>query len=74
MECGHSAVDLTGAVNGKRSRGMARKIGIGNQDFERVRTRDLFYIDKTQFIKEWWESEDSVTLFTFLVLGVLEKR
>lgn len=43
---------------------MARKIGIGNQDFERVRTRDLFYIDKTQFIKEWWESEDSVTLIT----------
>lgn len=43
---------------------MARKIGIGNQDFERVRASNLFYIDKTRFIKEWWESEDSVTLIT----------
>lgn len=43
---------------------MARPIGIGNQDFEKVRTDNLFYIDKTKFIKEWWESGDSVTLIT----------
>ncbi|XCP84125.1 AAA family ATPase [Roseburia hominis] len=43
---------------------MSRTIGIGNQDFSVIRTRDYFYIDKTAFIKEWWESGDSVTLIT----------
>ncbi len=43
---------------------MARKIGIGNQDFEVVREKDYFYIDKTGFIREWWESGDAVTLLT----------
>lgn len=43
---------------------MARVVGIGNQDFEKVRANNLFYIDKTKFIKEWWESMDSVTLIT----------
>lgn len=41
---------------------MARTIAIGNQDFERTRSRGDFYIDKTDFIREWWESRDSVTL------------
>ena len=41
---------------------MARTISIGRQDFERMRTRDVFYIDKTKFIREWWEAEDDVTL------------
>ncbi len=43
---------------------MARAIGIGNQDFEKIRVNNLFYIDKTKFIKEWWEGMDSVTLIT----------
>ncbi|MDO4273877.1 MAG: AAA family ATPase [Eubacteriales bacterium] len=43
---------------------MARTIGIGKQDFERIRTNDNFYVDKTRFIKEWWEREDDVTLIT----------
>ena len=43
---------------------MARTIGIGNQDFETVRKEGYFYVDKTHFIKEWWESGDSVTLIT----------
>ena len=43
---------------------MARAIGIGNQDFEMVRRENYFYIDKTNFIQEWWESGDSVTLIT----------
>ena len=43
---------------------MARTVGIGIQDFERIITKNLFYIDKTNFIKEWWESGDSVTLIT----------
>ncbi len=41
---------------------MAQKIGIGWQDFEEVRQRNLFYVDKTAFIREWWESGDGVTL------------
>ncbi len=43
---------------------MARKIGIGNQDFKRIREKDNFYVDKTDFIRQWWESEDAVTLIT----------
>ncbi|MDE6517626.1 MAG: AAA family ATPase, partial [Acetatifactor sp.] len=43
---------------------MARTISIGNQDFESIRREGYFYIDKTNFIREWWESGDSVTLIT----------
>ena len=43
---------------------MARTIGIGNQDFETIRKKGYFYVDKTSFIREWWESGDSVTLIT----------
>lgn len=41
-----------------------RTVGIGHQNFEKVRMRNIFYVDKTKFIKEWWESEDEVTLIT----------
>lgn len=41
---------------------MGRTVGIGVQDFSELRENNLFYIDKTSFIKEWWESGDSVTL------------
>lgn len=43
---------------------MTRTIGIGQQDFADIRRDEMFYIDKTKFIKEWWESKDSVTLIT----------
>ena len=43
---------------------MARTVGIGIQDFETILKNGCFYIDKTSFIKEWWEGEDSVTLIT----------
>ena len=43
---------------------MARTVGIGRQDFEKIVTRNIFYVDKTMFIKEWWENEDDVTLIT----------
>ncbi len=43
---------------------MTRAIGIGNQDFEVIREKGYFYIDKTKFIREWWESGDNVTLIT----------
>ena len=43
---------------------MANKVGIGIQDFLELRENHNFYIDKTAFIEEWWESCDSVTLIT----------
>lgn len=43
---------------------MEKQVGIGNQDFEFIRKNHYFYMDKTQFIKEWWETGDHVTLIT----------
>ncbi len=43
---------------------MARTISIGCQDYGTIRREGYFYIDKTSFIREWWESGDSVTLIT----------
>ena len=43
---------------------MSRTVAIGIQNFEVLRNEKYFYIDKTSFIKEWWESGDSVTLIT----------
>ena len=43
---------------------MARTVGIGHQDFEKLRIKNNFYVDKTGFIREWWESDDDVTLIT----------
>ena len=43
---------------------MARPVGIGYQDFEQLITEHVFYVDKTLFIKEWWENRDIVTLIT----------
>ena len=43
---------------------MARTIGIGIQNFDKIREEKYFYIDKTDFIREWWESGDDVTLIT----------
>ncbi|MBR1866836.1 MAG: AAA family ATPase [Lachnospiraceae bacterium] len=43
---------------------MAREVAVGIQDFAKIRENGLFYIDKTLFIKEWWESYDDVTLIT----------
>lgn len=43
---------------------MMRTVGIGNQDFETIRKEGYFYVDKTNFIREWWQSGDNVTLIT----------
>ncbi len=40
------------------------EISIGNQDFAAIIENGYFYIDKTSFIKRWWESADVVTLIT----------
>lgn len=41
---------------------MARTVAIGIQDFETIIANNYFYVDKTHFIREWWEAGDSVTL------------
>ena len=51
---------------------MSRTVGIGHQNFGDLIENNNFYIDKTLFIKEWWENNDAVTLIT--LLGALEKH
>ncbi len=41
---------------------MARTVGIGIQSFDKLIRNQYLYIDKTDFIREWWESGDDVTL------------
>ena len=43
---------------------MAEKVAIGIQSFGKLIDNHYFYVDKTYFIKEWWESGDDVTLIT----------
>ena len=43
---------------------MKANISIGSQSFEKIRITNSFYIDKTDFIREWWEENDDVTLIT----------
>ena len=35
---------------------MGRTVGSGLQDYESIRKERVFYVDKTDFIREWWES------------------
>jgi hypothetical protein len=48
----------------KECENVRRTVGIGHQDFEKVRQENIFYVDKTSFIREWWEGKDEVTLIT----------
>ena len=43
---------------------MPKVVGIGKQRYDNIIENDCFYIDKTMFIKEWWENQDDVTLIT----------
>lgn len=43
---------------------MGKVISIGKQDFASLRENDYFFVDKTNFIKEWWENGDDITLIT----------
>ena len=43
---------------------MKKVISIGIQGFSDLREQDCFFVDKTNFIKEWWENRDVVTLIT----------
>lgn len=43
-----------------------RTVSIGKPDYESIIMSYCFYIYKTNFIKEWWESKDDVILITRL--------
>lgn len=43
---------------------MEPRISIGNQGFDSIREDGSFYVDKTAFIREWWESRDVISLIT----------
>ena len=52
-------VDFQGGIQS-----MARTAGIGIQSFEKIIENNYMYIDKTDFIREWWVNGDDVTLIT----------
>lgn len=41
-----------------------KKPPVGYQYFEEIREKDLIYVDKTDFIREWWEEDEQITLIT----------
>ena len=43
---------------------MARTVGVGIQEFEKIRANQQFYVDKTAFIGDWYRSNDAITLIT----------
>ena len=45
-------------ITGKKS------VAVGIQDFEALRRDQMFYVDKTDFIRQWWESGETTTLIT----------
>lgn len=59
---------------------VVKTVGLGLQDYEKVITENAFYVDKTNFINEWWQSKDDITLITrprrfgkTLMLSTVEK-
>ncbi len=64
MRCKYTKNGISG---GKKKQGggkMARTAAIGIQSYCDIIEKNCFYVDKTDFIREWWESGDSVTLIT----------
>ena len=49
---------------------MKKVIGIGKQSFSSLREKNYFFIDKTNFIKEWWKKGDDITLITRPHVGI----
>lgn len=39
-----------------------RPIAIGRQNFADIIEKNCFYVDKTNFIKEWWEDNNDITV------------
>ena len=43
---------------------MCQTVSLGTQDFAYIRENNCFLVDKTDFIREWWEKKDAVNLIT----------
>lgn len=43
---------------------MGQVISIGKEDYVSLRENHYFYIDKTDFIRQWWKNADDITLIT----------
>ena len=43
---------------------MNKSVAVGIQSFSKIRENNCFFVDKTLYIKDWWESNDDVTLIT----------
>jgi hypothetical protein len=43
---------------------MGRTVAIGISGYDELIEKNCFYVDKTEFIKEWWETNDKITLIT----------
>ena len=43
---------------------MEKVISIGKQNFASLRENHYFFVDKSHFIKDWWENGDEITLIT----------
>ena len=56
--------DVKKVINEVEVEEMARQVSIGSQSFENLREKGCFYIDKTYFIRDWWKTEDQITLIT----------
>ena len=41
---------------------MSVNVAIGVQDFSTLIENHYFYVDKTAFLKEWWDSGDRTVL------------
>ena len=46
---------------------MPRRILIGEKDFSKFRKDDNFYIDKTGFIREWWDPKENVSVVSLIL-------
>ncbi len=55
---------LERALNSNSAQYVKSEISTGNQKFSDIIEKGFFYVDKTAFIKKWWESADIVTLVT----------
>ena len=56
----NKVIDLFGGESMERN----HLVNIGEQRFEKIRERKAFYIDKSNFIREWWDTGTTVTLIT----------
>ncbi len=64
MSLWNSNVILIIIQKGRCSTEMTKTVSIGKQDFASLREQNSFYIDKTDLIRAWWESQDDITLIT----------